>query len=226
MTLINRSTVAQTGSLDGHALIVDTCPLKLVKPPESIVLESAGQKRKVTRLHGQFQKADSPNQNGRIYEYSTLKHAVESIQEDIKARKVMGEFDHPQDAKIHLDRVSHLITKLWMEGKTVYGELEILSETTYGKQLLALINAGVTVGISSRGVGDMETIMKEGNEYQRVMPGYSFVTFDAVGEPSVHNSYLSVMESKQNKAKLQKINERKKTEARILREMQNYLFKK
>lgn len=104
------------------------------------------------------------------------------------------------DAKIHLDRVSHLITKLWMEGDYVYGEAEVISGTDQGKNLTALLEAGVRIGISSRGVGDME-VVNEGMEDEKyiVQPGYRFVTFDVVGEPSIEEAVMSVMESRNKK---------------------------
>jgi hypothetical protein len=157
-----------------------------------------GKKRRVIRIGGQFQHAGKPNANGRIYPRNVLEEAVSSLQEDIQSRRILGEYDHPPDAKIHLDRVSHLITKLWMEGDRVFGEAEVLADTICGAQLKALLENKINVGISSRGVGDMETTMFEGEEYYKVMPGYSFVTFDMVAEPSVRGSYMNVLSSSKN----------------------------
>jgi hypothetical protein len=151
----------------------------------------------VMKLGGQFQYADRPNANGRIYPYDILEHAVKEIQEDIKSRRVLGEFDHPPDAKIHLDRVSHLLTRLWFEGRTaVFGELEVLEKTPMGAIAKTLIESKVQLGISSRGVGDMETTIHEGKECYQVLPGFTFVTFDIVAEPSVQGSYLSIRENR------------------------------
>jgi len=195
--LISRHSVAQTGDLGGHKLFQDALPLQILRKAPVLVEDSNGKKIKIgLRLGGRFQYADRPNANGRIYPQDVLAHAIEEIQEDIKARRVMGEFDHPPDAKIHLDRVSHIVTKLWMENSEVFGEIEILPKTDFGGQLLALIESNVNIGISSRGVGDMESILHEGNEAYKVLPGYTFVTFDVVAEPSVHGSYLSLQESK------------------------------
>lgn len=98
------------------------------------------------------------------------------------------------DAKIHLDRCSHLITKLWMEGKKVYGQAEVLHLLPCGAMLRGLFEHKVRVGISSRGVGDMEVQEQNGHETYRVMPGYAFVTFDAVAEPSVGGAILNITE--------------------------------
>lgn len=196
MIRISRSSIAKTGDIGSHSLLQDSMPLTLLEPPKVLKEDVNGNQQKILRLTGQFQYANRPNHNGRVYEKGILEHAVKEIQEDITSRRVMGELDHPQDAKIHLDRVSHLVTKLFMESDQVIGELEVVKGTPCGDILASLINSGVTVGISSRGVGDMESTMLEGEEVMRVLPGYTFVTYDVVAEPSVHDSYLSVMESR------------------------------
>ena len=98
------------------------------------------------------------------------------------------------DAKIHLDRVSHLMSKVWMDGRKVYGEAEILHNLPCGACLRGLFEHKVRVGISSRGVGDMEVVENAGKELYRVMPGYAFVTWDAVAEPSVNGAILQIQE--------------------------------
>lgn len=181
-----------------ECLIQDVMPLQILRRERIVVEDSNGGKLPILKIGGQFQKAGVPNSNGRIYPRNVLEEAVDSIQEDLKKRSILGEFDHPADAKIHLDRVSHLITKLWMEKDgTVYGEAEVLEKTHFGSQLKALIEHKIPVAISSRGVGDMETTIYEGEEYYSVLPGFSLVTFDIVGTPSVKGSIMSVMESKQ-----------------------------
>jgi len=101
------------------------------------------------------------------------------------------------DAKIHMDRVSHLMTKLWMEGDVVYGEAEVINDDRMpcGAMLECLLDRKIQVGVSSRGVGDMDLTVKEGDEVYEVQDGYAIVTFDAVAEPSVSTAQLSVMES-------------------------------
>jgi hypothetical protein len=98
------------------------------------------------------------------------------------------------DAKIHLDRLSHLMTKVWLEGKKVYGEAEVLHKLPCGAMLRGLFEHKVRVGISSRGVGDMEVMEHKGRDVYRVMPGYTFVTWDVVAEPSVHGAILNIQE--------------------------------
>lgn len=105
------------------------------------------------------------------------------------------------DAKIHLDRISHLVTKSWMDQNKVYGQAEILDNQPHGACLRGLFERKCQVGISSRGVGDMETKeIAEGRQVQYVCEGYMFVTWDAVAEPSVHGATLTVLEGLRRKA--------------------------
>jgi hypothetical protein len=108
-----------------------------------------------------------------------------------------------------------------MEGPVVFGECEILENTTHGRQLKALFEANVNIGISSRGVGDMETTIHEGEEYYQVLPGYTFVTFDIVAEPSVHGSYMSVLESKDALLSSRR-NHRGKREKQVVNEVRSF----
>ena len=193
----NRGVIAQTGVIPaGAQFLQETYPLD-IKEIKQVVSESSGNGKSALRITGVFQKADEQNQNGRVYPLDILIEAVDSLQPDINRRVVMGEFDHPPDAKIHLERVSHLITKIWLEGKYVYGEAEVIEGTDQGRNLAALLRAGVKIGISSRGVGDMLT-ENEGQDNEKfiVQPGYRFVTWDVVGEPSVLEATLSVMEGR------------------------------
>lgn len=200
---IDRSHIIQTGEIPkGKNFLQDSFPLQIKDMKEAIV-EGVNGGKPVMRITGIFQKADEANQNHRIYPRDVLASAVENLQEGIAARKVMGEFDHPPDAKLHLDRVSHLITKVWMEGKYVYGEAEVLERVPMGATLAGLLRSGVQIGISSRGVGDME-IVSEGTDQERyiVQEGYEFVTWDVVGEPSVQEATMSVMESRKRNRQL------------------------
>ena len=193
--MFNRGLVAQTGYIpEGAMLLQDVWPL-IIKETKQVVSESVANGVPATRVTGIFQVADDTNANGRVYPRSILKEAVGAIQEDISNRSVWGEYDHPPDAKIHLDRISHLITKIWMEGKTVMGEAEIISELPHGAQLNTLLRHG-RVGISSRGIGDMEIRENGGQELYYVTEGYRFVTWDAVAEPSVTGAVLQLCEGK------------------------------
>lgn len=224
--LLDRSSVATTGNIGGKKLIQDIMPLKVLSNKDTVVESATGIKRNVKRLGGQFQYADRPNANGRIYGRKVLEEAIKALQPEIKARRVLGELDHPADAKIHMDRVSHLVTKLWMESNgAVFGELEILRGTIMGDQLAALVDNQVTVGISSRGAGDLEEVEMNGQVYQSVAPGYTLVTFDVVGEPSVGGSFLSVLESKQKQVQQKKIVTKKDAEKMVVSEFKQIFGK-
>jgi len=193
----NRRVIAETGVIPaGMKLIRDTHEFKILDKKNAIREDRNGNGTPVLRVTGLIQMGDQPNGNGRYYSTNeVLAPAIKQIQEDIKARAVLGEFDHPSDAKIHLDRVSHLMTNVWMEGRKVFGEAEILHKLPCGACLRGLFEHKVRVGISSRGVGDMEVVSESnGQETYRVLPGYTFVTWDAVAEPSVNGAILNIQE--------------------------------
>ena len=192
----NRGLIAETGEIPaGCRLIQDTFPFEIIDTKNVVVEGRNGREEPAMRVTGLFQMGDRENANGRYYSTKdVLAPAVQQIQEDVSNRAVMGEFDHPADAKIHLDRVSHLMTKVWMDGRKVLGEAEILHSLPCGAMLRGLFNHKVRVGISSRGVGDMEVVESNGHQVYTVMPGYSFVTWDAVAEPSVTGAILNIQE--------------------------------
>jgi len=199
-TAIDWVEISKTGKLpEGLNLFTEENTFKILN--KRIVEDDSDGKAliKRMRLTGIIQRANIFNENHRRYSTAILEEAVRTIQPQLQARKVMGELDHAVDAKIHLDRVSHLMTKVWMENEIVYGELEILEDMPCGKMLKVLIEADVTIGISSRGIGDMKPVIREdtGEEGFDVLPGYRIVTWDTVAEPSVGGAQLSVMESKQ-----------------------------
>ena len=199
----DRKLIAETGVIPpGYSLIRDTFTFDVIDKKDVVVEGRGGSEQPAMRVAGLIQMGDKENANGRLYSTAeVLRPAVESIQDDITSRAVMGEYDHPADAKIHLDRVSHLMTKVWMDGKKVYGEAEILHNLPCGACLRGLFEHKVRVGISSRGVGDMEVVESAGKEVYRVMPGYTFVTWDAVAEPSVNGAILNIQEGLTRKLK-------------------------
>lgn len=208
-----------TGVSQGQQVIRDTSTFKLIKSPEVVTESKTG--RKFTRLTGLIQKADTPNENGRVYPMDVMREAIEALQPAIEQRMVLGELDHPDDAKIHTENTCLLLTKVWIENRDVYGQFEILEGMPKGQMLKALIDQGVTISISSRGVGDMEIELNEdGNEVNKVLPGFRFVCFDAVNEPSVKGTKLNVMESKQ---RAQRVERRHSAEKRLAEAMKEFL---
>jgi hypothetical protein len=144
---------------------------------------SADQER--TILRGIIQKADTLNQNGRIYPRAILMREVQNYQKYIAERRSTGELDHPDSSVVSLKNASHLITKAWMEGDVVYGELMVLS-TPSGQILMNLLADGVKLGISSRGVG---TTKRDG-DYHVVQDDFQIICWDMVSEPSTPDAFM------------------------------------
>ena len=147
--------------------------------------ESTDVSGKVLKFRGKFQEAEAINKNKRMYPFEVLDVNVKKLLPSISEGGLIGELDHPSDSIVHFKEASHKITKLWWEGKTLMGEGMILN-TPCGKVLRALINDGVRIGISSRGVGNGKV-----NEDGILVIGesYKLITFDAVADPSTHFAY-------------------------------------
>lgn len=139
----------------------------------------------LAKFRGKFQEAEAINKNKRMYPYDVLDENVKKLAEAINDRRLIGELDHPTDSIVHFANASHVVTKLWWENNTLMGEGEILS-TPSGRILHALINDGVKIGISSRGVGQGTT-----NEDGILVigEGYKLITFDAVADPSTYAAF-------------------------------------
>ena len=156
--------------------------------PVHVLTES--EKRKVMEgsvyLVGVCQKSGTKNGNGRVYNKDTLGREIKKYQHAIKERRSLGELDHPDDSVINLKNASHLVTKMWWEGDSVMGKIEVL-DTPAGNILKALVKSGVKLGISSRGLGTV----KESNGVTMVEDDFQLICFDIVSEPSTPGAYLS-----------------------------------
>ncbi len=139
----------------------------------------------LTKFKGKFQEAEAVNKNKRLYPYKVLDENVKKLMECVKARGLIGELDHPTDSIIHFEKASHVITKLWWEGNSLMGEGEILN-TPHGKILKSLINDGIRIGISSRGVGNGAV---DENGILVIGESYKLITFDAVADPSTFAAF-------------------------------------
>lgn len=139
----------------------------------------------LVKFRGKFQEANAVNKNKRMYSFDVLDQNVQRLQESVTDRRLVGELDHPTDSIIHFAEASHVVTKLWWDGNVLMGEGEILN-TPHGKVLKALINDGVKIGISSRGVGNGKV-----NEDGTLVIGesYKLITFDAVADPSTYSAF-------------------------------------
>ena len=132
-------------------------------------------------MNGICIQGDIRNQNQRVYSSKEIGRAVETLNEQIAGGySVCGEVDHPEDLKINLDRVSHMITKMWMDGPNGYGKLKILP-TPMGQLIQTMLESGVKLGVSSRGSGEVDG---DGNVH-----GFEIITVDIVAQPSAPGAY-------------------------------------
>ena len=136
-------------------------------------------------LTGVMQRADAKNGNGRRYPYSILEREMNNYQKLIKERRALGELDHPDQAVINLANASHLVVEAWWEGNDVMGKIQILN-TPSGMILRSLVECGVTLGISSRGMGSVT----ETADGTIVEDDYNLVCYDMVSEPSTTGAFM------------------------------------
>jgi len=150
----------------------------------NIIQESAGSGKNMW-LNGICMQSSIKNRNGRNYPLSEIATAVKTAQDRIKeCNGIFGELDHPQTLTINSDRISHVITEMWMNGNDAYGKARLLNTPT-GLIAQELIRSGVKIGVSSRGAGNV-------NESGDVT-GFQFITYDIVITPSAPNAYPGLM---------------------------------
>jgi len=136
-------------------------------------------------LKGILQKSDTLNQNGRVYPHSILEREVRNYQKFIRENRALGECDHPDSSVVELKNASHIIRDAYMDGDVCYGTVELLN-TPSGKILQSLVESGVTLGISSRGVGSTR---REGDTTV-VQEDFQLICFDMVSEPSTPGAFM------------------------------------
>ncbi len=145
------------------------------------IVTEATQDGKSLFMQGIFVQGNTRNQNSRVYPVNEISKAVKAIQEKIETGySVLGEADHPDDLQVNLDRVSHLIEKMWMDGQDGYGRLKLLP-TPMGNICKTLIENGVKLGVSSRGSGN---VTESGNVSE-----FEIQTVDLVANPSAPDAY-------------------------------------
>jgi hypothetical protein len=136
-------------------------------------------------LSGRLQSADVKNGNGRKYPEKVLRRELDNYMNVVRDRRACGELDHPDDSVINLKNVSHMVVDVWWQGKDVMGKLKVLN-TPSGRILKDLVNEGVKIGISSRGLGSVKEQMGE----SIVEDDFQLICFDIVSEPSTPNAYV------------------------------------
>ena len=159
-----------------------------------IITESKDGKGKDYFIEGVFMQADIKNRNGRIYPMEVMQKEVERYtKEFVEKQRAFGELGHPEGPTINLDKVSHLIESLTLEGKNYVGKAKILS-TPNGEIVKALINDGAKLGVSSRGLGSLE----QKGELMEVQDDFELLCWDFVSTPSNPGSFMTLKEGKEN----------------------------
>ena len=163
----NRLTLAEHLSYDQAKIVLES--------------EEGSDGKKSLHLNGICIQGDIRNQNQRVYSSQEIGKAVKTLNEQIAGGySVLGEVDHPADLRINLDRVSHMITKMWMDGPNGYGKLKLLP-TPMGQLIETMLTSGVKLGVSSRGSGEVDG---QGN-----VQGFEIITVDIVAQPSAPGAY-------------------------------------
>lgn len=149
----------------------------------SMVVESVKEgEMKALYMKGIFIQGGVKNANERVYPVGEIERAVEDLNRQIReGHSVLGEVDHPDDLKINLDRVSHMISNMWMDGPNGYGKLKILP-TPMGQLVSTMLESGVKLGVSSRGSGNVDDATGKVSDFE-------IVTVDIVAQPSAPNAY-------------------------------------
>ena len=151
-------------------------------------------------MKGILQKSNTLNQNGRVYPHEILEREVRNYQKFIKDNRALGELDHQDSSVVELKNASHIVREAYMDGDGCYGTVEIL-DTPSGKILKSLVSSGVTLGISSRGVGSTR---REG-DHQVVQDDFQLICWDFVSEPSTPGAFMMREGREITEAELRKV---------------------
>ena len=169
-------------------LIVDYLPFE-VGPDQ--INEAMKENNGKLVVKGVLQRADTKNQNGRVYPKETLmREAKKYAQVQIKERRALGELDHPDSSVVNLNNVSHNILEMHWKGDDLLGTVEVLG-TPAGNILKELFKSGIKLGISSRGLGSVKEMNE--NDTVEVQPDFELIAFDFVSNPSTHGAFLYPM---------------------------------
>ena len=170
-------------------LIVDYLPFEIL--PEQIS-ESMKENNGKLVVKGVLQRADTKNQNGRVYPKEILmREAKKYFKNFINQKRAMGELDHPESSVVNLANVSHNITEMNWNGDDLVGTVEVLN-TPAGNILKELFKGGIKLGISSRGMGSVEAMNEDGDS-QEVQNDFELIAFDFVSNPSTHGAFMYPM---------------------------------
>jgi hypothetical protein len=172
-----------------RSLIVDYIPFEI---STTQINESIKENDGKLVVKGVLQRADAKNQNGRVYPMEILTREAQNYNDGfIKQKRALGELDHPDSSVVNLQNVSHNITEMHFEGDSLLGTVEILT-TPSGNILRELFKNGIKLGISSRGMGSVETVQEADGKSPVMKVGQDFelIAFDFVSNPSTHGAFL------------------------------------
>ena len=173
-------------------LLVDYIPFDI---SQDTINEAIKEENGKLVVRGVLQRAEAKNQNGRVYPKDILMRESKKYDENfIKQKRALGELDHPDSSVVNLQNVSHNITEMHFEGDNLIGTCEILT-TPSGNILRELIKNGIKLGISSRGLGSVETVNEGPNDnpVQKVGNDFELIAFDFVSNPSTHGAFMYPM---------------------------------
>ena len=184
-------------------LLVDYLPFEITA---NAVNESIAKNNGKLIVTGILQRAESKNQNGRIYPKDTLVREAKKYSDTfIKQHRALGELDHPESSVVNLQNASHNITEMGWSGDNLIGTVEVLG-TPAGNILKELFKAGIKLGISSRGLGSVETVAESEDDIgtdempaQEVQPDFELIAFDFVSNPSTQGAFMFPMKESVNK---------------------------
>ena len=182
-------------------LIVDYIPFEIsTKQINESIKENDGK----LVVKGVLQRANAKNQNGRVYPMEILQREAKNYNDGfIKQKRALGELDHPDSSVVNLQNVSHNITEMHFEGENLLGTVEILT-TPSGNILRELFKNGIKLGISSRGMGSVETIEEaDGSPTTKVGKDFELIAFDFVSNPSTHGAFMYPLQESVDKSQTQ-----------------------
>ena len=169
-------------------LIVDYIPFEIT--PQQITESMSTNDGKLI-VKGVLQRAEAQNQNGRVYPKDLLTREAKKYTENfIQQKRALGELDHPDSSVVNLQNASHNVLEMHFNGNDLVGTVEVLG-TPSGNILKELFKSGIKLGISSRGLGSVESIGENGA--QQVQPDFELIAFDFVSNPSTHGAFLHPM---------------------------------
>ena len=182
--------------MDNRQLLVDYALFEVT--PQQIN-ESLSQNGGRLIVSGVLQRAEAKNHNGRVYPRNILMREANKYSDTyIKERRALGELDHPDSSVVNLNNVSHNVLNMDWKGNDLVGTVEVLS-TPAGNILKELFKSGIKLGISSRGMGSVKEVMREGEGTVEVQPDFELIAFDFVSNPSTHGAFLSPVNESVNK---------------------------